>query len=366
MRKSSSPKSLTGRILEMLSRIKHWIMRWPLLARVIQLRYSLPWTSYRKLSVEDRNTFEPTLSAWRPSEGRPRVLLRWMATEWCNYGCPYCTQTHSRTAGKGRFTAHAFDNFPREQWQQAFLDHFQEVRLSLVITGGEPMIDRKAMVPFLETLTAMPTVECIRIDTNASWDPKYYDRLDRSKIILMCTFHPSQVSESDYLSRIDRFLDHGFSIGMINYVMDRSNFERYADLSREMQDRGGPPLHPNPLWDSSGYYSSEDLELMKRELPEADFLYRSQVQSPKGEKCLFPTIGYEMDQTGHIQAGCYPFVTGSFFDEQLPPAFAGPVPCPYRACTCLDKYSFLGSVNRNITANPLQVYSDLLKSRHGR
>jgi organic radical activating enzyme len=306
-----------------------------------------------------------TMDVWRPKDGVPVVLLRWLVTNWCNYRCPYCPQTHERRAPKGDgMTAHAFDNFPLHEWQDAFDRHFAGYRLSAVITGGEPMVDRKNVPALLNFLSAKSTVECIRIDTNASWKPERYPDLDRSKIILMCTFHPSHMEESAFMARTQALLDAGFKIGMVNYVMDESN----VPLFRERRDKFaklGVVLHPNPLWNQGGKYKEADLELMKDALPELDFLYRSGIGDPNGRICRYPALGYEMDYRGIIRPGCMPWLSASFFDEKLPAQPEGPIPCPHNSCVCLDKYSFLAESERNITTNPLAIYSDLLRSRAG-
>jgi hypothetical protein len=333
--------------------------------RLRLVKYHVPWGPYCHISSQDRREFRPVLEAWRPSGSLPAVYICWMITEWCNYRCPYCPQTHDRFAPKagGPFTAHVFDNHPRQKWIEAFYRHFRERRLSLKITGGESMIDKRNMVPILSALLELPTLENIRIDTNASWDPAPYDAIDKSKLILMCTFHPTQVEEEVFWERISRLLHAGFRIGMINYVMSRESLSRYAQR-RQRAAELGIPLHPNPLWDWRGHYSDDDLALLKAELPEADFGYRSQLVSPQGKNCLYPAVAYGMDQAGTIGIECHADLPqGSFFDENLSTLFRGPVPCPHRSCYCLDKYSFLGEVNRNVTTNPLKIYSEILLKR---
>ncbi len=98
-------------------------------------------------------------AAWKP-EGRPAaVLLRWFATHWCNYRCPYCRQNHARRQPIDGHWAHCFDNWPVDRWLRAFPRHFQTRCLSLVITGGEPLVDHAPMAERVNGLTAMPTVE---------------------------------------------------------------------------------------------------------------------------------------------------------------------------------------------------------------
>jgi len=302
----------------------------------------------------------PTLRAWRPDGGTPATLLRWLMTEWCNYRCPYCPQTHDRRADKGHgMTAHAFDNFPVEQWLEAFDRHFATTRLSLVLTGGEPMVDRRRMLGFLNHLSARALVECIRIDTNLWWRPEQFAGLDPAKIILMCTFHPSQVEEAVFIERLQAVQRYGLSIGMVNYVMDDDNGTQFVERAKLFAGLG-VTLHPNPLWNRRGDYSEAGLALVRRAIPEHDYRYRTGLESPKGKPCHFPSLSYEMDATGKITPGCLYDRTGSFFDPHLPAGPEAAVPCPFSKCVCLDKYSFLDGFERNVSTNPLGEYGKAL------
>lgn len=323
-------------------------------------RYKNPWGPYRKINKEDKTHFNRILSEWKPQEGKPTYIIRWLMTEWCNYACSYCSQNHNRHALINGYTAHAFDNHPLEKWIDGFKRHFSTRQLSLVITGGEPMLDQKNMIPLLTKLTSMPTVECIRIDTNSFWNPNSYKHIDTSRIILMCTYHPEQTTEERFINKIKKFIEFGFQIGMVNFVMNHNNFNSYLDVQKKVAALG-VPLHPNPLSNSQGFYSKEDLDVLAHYLPNADYRYRTQIDSPLGKKCLFPALAYQMNQNGNIYVGCHKEERGSFFYDNLPDAFAGPVPCPSKTCLCLDMYSFLEDVNRNTTTNPLKIYSDMLK-----
>jgi len=275
-------------------------------------------------------------------------------TKWCNYNCPYCPQEHDRRAPLDEVhTAHAFDNHPVDRWVAAFERHFSNRRGTLVITGGEPMLDRQSTPVLLEALTDLDSIECIRIDTNARWDPGPYRQVDRSKIILMCTFHPSQIEESDFMRQLERLLDEGFEIGQVNYVFTRENMETF-ERRWEAFRRLGVPLYPNPLWGPSGYYDTDELRLLRRYLPrDVDYRYRALKESPRGLHCLFPAIAYQMNPAGRIHVGCHPALSGSFFDAELPGLFEGPTPCPNPRCGCIDMYSFLEGSGRVLGVNPL-------------
>ncbi|NLF06513.1 MAG: radical SAM protein [Pirellulaceae bacterium] len=296
---------------------------------------------------------------WKPDKSPPLVLLRWLATTWCNYRCPYCRQSHARWTEDNLNRPHCFDNQPVEAWLSAFRRHFAEKRLSLLVTGGEPLLDHAAMSKFLNGLTDMPTVECIRIDTNAALSVRGFECFDPRKITLMCTFHPSQTTEERFFAKIDALLSLGFNIGMVNYVMHDGAALEFNRRCRALAAKG-IPLHPNPLWDSAGAYSPEAIRLFREYLPALDYEYRTNLSSPRGKPCFFPAIGYQMNPRGAIHVGCHPGLIGSFFDADLPPLFPDAVPCPSPSCVCLDMYSFLAGQERNQSPNPLAMYGDAL------
>ena len=287
-------------------------------------------------------------------------MLRWLISYWCNYACRYCPQDHGRDTKYGENAAHAFDNQPIEIWLDAFARHFSERNLVMTITGGEPMLDRRSMPVLLKKLTSCENVRIIRIDTNASWNPKFYSEVDKSKIRLMCTFHPGQTSEEAFAASIERLQHSGFVIGMINYVMTRESIPEYERQQRRFV-RLGIPVNPNPLWDSNGQYASEDLDLMREYLPsDFDYEFRTQQRSPKGQRCRFPAIAYELNPWGMIWVGCHYNHRGSFFAKQLPRRFRRSAVCPHASCVCLDKYSFVSDSDRNTNTNTLDAYGRLL------
>jgi hypothetical protein len=175
----------------------------------------------------------------------------------------------------------------------------------------------------------------------------------------MCTFHPSQTTEQRFFQKIDALLSRGFKIGMVNYVLTSETLPDFERRYRSLAQRG-VPLHPNPLWGSRGAYSREGLRILQEYLPSFDYGYRTGLRSPLRQACFFPAVAYQMNPWGRLHVGCHRTRTGSFFDDELPPQFPGPVPCPQATCVCLDMYSFLAGQERNCTTDPLAMYRDAL------
>ncbi len=82
----------------------------------------------------------------------------------------------------------------------------------------------------------------------------------------------------------------------------------------------------------------------------------SDLQQKSGLRVTRPSEAWESNCLGDLPPG-------DFFDNRLPTLFAGPVPCPLQSCVCLNKYSFLGEVNRNVSTNPLKIYSEILRKK---
>lgn len=300
--------------------------------------------------------FEGIAGVWKPADGMTPIIARWHMTEWCNYACPYCYQEHGRKRIMRQeqdriFYAHAFDNFSADIWVQAFRSLMSKYLVTMTITGGEPFLDRKNMVFFLSEMVKEKNLVNIRIDTNASWDPKPYRGVDKQKIYLMCTFHPSRMSFSNFMGKIEAIMSEGFHVVMVNYVMAPEQMKDFKELRTSFQ-KIHVPLSANPLI-GEPKLSKKESEFLKSVSNEFDLFYKGQLVSPKGKRCFYPTISYEIDMTGRMITGCHPDRSGDFIQGRYPELCHAPVLCAAEYCTCLDKYSFLEGCKRNVSLNPL-------------
>jgi organic radical activating enzyme len=315
----------------------------------------------RGFSPQDRGTFEAELDAYRPKLGLSTTLLRWTMTEWCNFNCAYCYQVHARRAPvAGGFTNHCFDNFPVERWMKQFEHHFAKERLSLVITGGEPMLDARNMNIFLGFLAQAPWVASVRVDTNASWTPNKYRDLDTSKMALNCSFHSSQIREDTYFENLKAIQAAGFKIGFINYVYNREQRGEFERI-REKIEALGLLINASPEFSERKTLEDWEVKQIRGEIIEDDYRFRLAIESPVGKRCIYPALSYEMRQTGHLKVGCMRDFSGFFFDAQLPFFGHRAAVCPHSVCSCLDKYSFLEGFSRNDSTDPFKIYCGKLR-----
>lgn len=317
--------------------------------------------------------------AWGFNSKNRNLMIRWFVTTLCNYNCAYCLQNHSRypkavnlelhqTILKYWFSKtinifqkphnfpHAFDNYSYKKWLKGFERLDKNKKVALIITGGEPFLDKKNFKPLLAQLVSMNNFDNIRIDTNGSWPFRHYEGLDFSKIYLNVSFHPTQVSFEKFFTKIKEFKKNGVNVTMVNYVMAPAQLETYS-FFREKFEQIGVKVNPNVFFGPNHVRTEKEMSLYKRYLNLFDIKYKSELEKPHGKKCRYPMIGYEMTANGIIHIGCHPDLSRNFIKAGLPKLFDEPVRCEQMECGCLDKYSFLCECARNNgTMNTLLAY----------
>lgn len=281
-----------------------------------------------------------------------RVFLRWMQTQWCNYRCWYCRQDHTRKQMYRGAAGHWIDNAPLLAWVDAFDQHFAGRKLSLSITGGEPMLDKKNMDPFLQHCADASYVDSVRVDTNGSWDPAGW-RADVSKVRLMVSYHSTETTLQEFRRSLDRLLSCGWKVAVVNIVVDPARFDELLSVDLPI------PVAYLLMYGKLDLYTAEQAAVLRSKHHAADWPHRAEERT-KGKPCLFPSTAYEMEPDGSVRAGCTPELNGSLFGE-LPVRRSGYTPCPYEDCCCVDKYGFLEDMPPVTSAQPLDLCAERLK-----
>jgi len=277
---------------------------------------------------------------------KDRTLVRWVCTQWCNYSCSYCNQEHSRKQTYRGKPGHWADNASVDCWLTAFN---AIPNLSLIITGGEPFVDRKSMKPFLEGLAAAS----VKIDTNGSWDP-YEWKPPKCDPLLLVSYHPEQVHEDFFFHQLRAISLFGWRIGAVNVVAKSGQLNVLPRLQARCNE-AGTVLSVLPLdGNLNSYTPNEQLEL-RNYIPciYADIRTGS---SPMGKPCLHPSVAYKVYPDGSAEVGCYPRKIGSVFDG-LPKRLHGYTPCPHSSCFCIEKFSFLQELSVNLSPMPMVDYA---------
>jgi len=153
------------------------------------------------------------------------LMIRFVVTRFCNYNCPYCFV--SKRERKKRTTM--FDHYSKEKWLQSLSKTFSNKILSFHITGGEPLIIKDAVL-MVEELMKWKNVERIRIDSNISTLSFFLKHVKSEKVRFNTSFHPTQVSLSDYLPKVKKLHDLNM-IGFVNFVASSENLKTISPLS---------------------------------------------------------------------------------------------------------------------------------------
>ena len=190
--------------------------------------------SYGQVSGRNRDPkLSPGKSAGRASAARITMMM----THWCSYQCSYCgVETFARKE-RGRKAAHAFDHNPVEAWLEAFAK-FPQRELYLKITGGEPFLDRRNLIAFVNGLSKLDNFRRIRIDTAAVWHPRAFAGMEKGKILLNASYHPTQVGFDTFFERLKEIREDGFTVALVNYVLAPENYAFFPDCFERLEGAG--------------------------------------------------------------------------------------------------------------------------------
>lgn len=266
------------------------------------------------------------------------TLVHWLSTQWCNYSCWYCRQDHARKQTYKGSPGHWADCRPVADWAAAFDRHFWGDQLTLVVTGGEFLLDVKNARKLLFYLHDQPYFAAAHVDTNLSWDFERYEGL-QDKVELVPSLHPTDMEEREFVAKLRAALARGWRVRRLNYVCTPDRVPTLARLHAEFASMG---VRLNPLT-AFGYvdqYSPNELAEFRRHIPKVVWPHRVN-ESTAGEPCLFPSLAYEMEADGSLFVGCSEELKGSIFDAELPKRPTGDVPCPHQDCFCDNKHPYM-------------------------
>lgn len=269
-----------------------------------------------------------------PDSLRDSVRIYWMMSEWCNYSCEYCGVPvfFKRSQIRGR-QRHAFDHYAVDQWLEAF-GRFPQKDISLVITGGEPFLDRKNFPILLKGLLGDGRFH-IRVYTNLSWNPADYDGIDKSRIYLNTTFHPSQTSFYEYRRRLHRVRAAGFSLSHVGVILAPENID-IAESALTQLEADDFPITAGAMLPAGRYMNRTGRTLRERELirrfsfPLSAFFAVTRPVT-RDRACYHPAFSYRLHLDGSVNVAC----VGSrqnIFTDGLPKLPGVAVACPHEHC----------------------------------
>ncbi|BCY07523.1 STM4011 family radical SAM protein [Actinoplanes sp. L3-i22] len=132
----------------------------------------------------------------------------------CNYDCPYCpfAKRHDPPAllREDRAALERFTGWAAET---------TDVRLSVLFTPWGEGLTRSWYRDAMVTLSHLPHVDRVAIQTNLAIRPDWLAAADPAKAALWATYHPGQVTRERFLARCAALLAMGvrFSVGVVGF-----------------------------------------------------------------------------------------------------------------------------------------------------
>jgi hypothetical protein len=269
-----------------------------------------------------------------PARLQDSVRIYWLMSEWCNYSCDYCGVPvfFKRSPKRGR-SNHAFDHYPVGEWLAAFRG-FREKDIAMTITGGEPFLDRDNFPALLKGLLDDGRFS-LRIFTNLSWDPAYYQGIDTSKIFLNTTLHPSQTTLADYRRRLHKVRDAGFSFSHVGVILAPENLD-IAEEALTTFEAEGFPISAGTMQPAGKYLtrverSPRERELITRYANPLSAYFTIVQPVTKGRACFHPAFSYKLFFDGSINVACVG-ARQNLFSDGIPEVTRHAMECPVQHC----------------------------------
>lgn len=164
------------------------------------------------------------------------ILIRFIATRYCNYRCPYCYLTNEkRTVRKTMFS-----HYSKDKWIKALKKKFGNRNIELYFTGGEPLIIKDCIL-MIKELAEWENVSSIRIDSNLSNIEYFLKNVKSKKIHFLSAFHPTQISYNNYLEKVNIANKDGL-VDIVNIVVSQENLNILGtsphELIQKFEDMG--------------------------------------------------------------------------------------------------------------------------------
>jgi MoaA/NifB/PqqE/SkfB family radical SAM enzyme len=140
----------------------------------------------------------------------------------CNYGCDYCPfAKHTETDAEHAADARALDRFVDWVAQR------EDDQISVLFTPWGEALIRRRYQRALVTLTNLPHVEKIAIQTNLSCRLDWVEVCDRRKLGLWATYHPTQTRRERFLAQCRELDRRGvrYSVGVVGLKEHREEIE---------------------------------------------------------------------------------------------------------------------------------------------
>ena len=248
----------------------------------------------------------------------------------CNYSCSYCPFAKTKnTRQELLYDAECLERFVK--WVES-----RKEPIGILFTPwGEALIHRHYQAA-LQRLSQQQHVVRLSAQTNLSCGLEWLDSCCRDTVKLWTTYHPTQMSQEDFLAQCRRMDAMGFeySVGVVGF---KHELEAIRELRRKL-----PPhiyLWINAYKREHDHYTPQDLERFSRIDPH--FSWNTRYHKSMGKSCLAGHTSFSVDGKGDVRR-CHfiDAVLGNLYDGSFERVLR-PRPCTNQTCGCHIGYVYL-------------------------
>jgi MoaA/NifB/PqqE/SkfB family radical SAM enzyme len=267
----------------------------------------------------------------------------------CNYGCIYCPFAKtSNTAAELRDDEEKLNRFV--DWVAEQTDR----EIGILFTPWGEAVIHPYYQRAITRLSHLANVYRVAIQTNLSGKLAWLHDCDKETAALWTTFHPTQTSLPDFLTRCAELDEIGarYSVGVVGFTDQLGLFQ---DLRRKLKP--DVYLWANAYKDAENYYTESDIEAFESLDP--NFRTNTVRHPSRGLPCNAGHSKFSIDGNGDTYR-CHFIKTkiGNIFEADFRSIISPtPAACTNETCGCHIGYVHLPSLNQS------KVYKDGLLER---
>lgn len=252
----------------------------------------------------------------------------------CNYGCTYCPFAKTKNSRAEL----AEDAKCLEQFVDWVKTRSEEISI-LFTPWGEGLI-RKYYQEAMTTLSHLPQVQKVSIQTNLSCATKWMQDVNKDAFALWTTFHPTQISLDKFVQKCTELdqLSIQYSVGFVAFKEELSILET-------LRNRINPDRY---VWANAykripDYYTAEELQRIERVDP--FFPYNTIYHNSFGKTCQAGHTAFTVDGKGDVNRCHFIKKTlGNIYKDNITDLLK-PRLCSNATCGCHIGYIHLGELN---------------------
>lgn len=265
----------------------------------------------------------------------------------CNYDCHYCPfAKHYETPAELAVDRKSLERFTN--WVATRTDD----SISILFTPWGEALTRRWYRESMTELSKLPHLSKVAIQTNLTCSLNWLAEVNKEKLALWCTWHPSQIERKRFVARCHQLdeLEIRYSVGVVGL---KENYEGAVALRSELS----PHVYfwVNAFKQQPNYYSPEELAAWHEIDPH--FLVNTERHPSEGKACRTGETVISVDGDGDIRR-CHFIkdVIGNIYTSDLSDVLK-PRLCTNATCGCHIGYIHLEELGQS------EVYGDGLLER---